>query len=128
MLQNDGRATMTAIVNSNGTERLISAEDVEEISLKTGQLIKLCRHGQHRGRAAMASVTRVSATHLKRYEDPDDFLIIPLDVVAELEVLLDYPSFAAWLADLSGYDLVKPQRGVWQELACIDAGQREGSC
>ncbi|SNY91971.1 hypothetical protein SAMN04515647_2215 [Cohaesibacter sp. ES.047] len=113
---------MTAIVNSNGTERLISAEDVEEISLKTGQLIKLCRHGQHRGRAAMASVARVSATHLKRYEDTDDPLIIPLDVGAEFEVLLDYPSFAAWLAELSGYDLVKRNAGRGKSLLALMQG------
>lgn len=110
---------MTAIKNPDGSERLISLEDVEEISEKTAQLMRLCRHGGHKGRKALAAVTRVSETQIKRYEDKGDPLIIPVDIVAEMEVLLGYPSLTAWLADMQGYDLVKRNAGRNESLLCL---------
>ena len=107
---------MTAIKNPDGSERLISKEDVEEISEKTAQLMRLLRHGGHRGRTALAAVTRVSETQLKRYEDKEDPLIIPLDIVMELEVLLDHPALTQMMADIHGYDLVKRNAGRGEAL------------
>ncbi|WP_319499300.1 hypothetical protein [uncultured Cohaesibacter sp.] len=112
---------MTAIKNPDGSERLISLEDVEEISEFIAQRMRLCRHGGHRGRTALAAVTRVSETQIKRYEDKDDPLIMPIDIAIEMEVLLGYPSIAALMADIHGYDLVKrtPGRGKSLKSLCI---------
>lgn len=110
---------MTAIVNPDGSERLISQEDVEEISERVAQLMRLCRHGGHRGRTALAAVTRVSETQIKRYEDRTDPAIIPLDIVLELETMLDHPALTMMLADIQGYDLVKRNCGRGENLRTL---------
>nr|WP_321456115.1 hypothetical protein [uncultured Cohaesibacter sp.] len=110
---------MTAIINPDGSERLISLEDVEEISERTGQLMRLCRHGGRRGRTALAAVTRVSETQIKRYEDKGDPLIIPLDIVLELETMLGHPSLTQMIADIHGYDLVKRNCGRGKSLLSL---------
>ncbi|WP_321449264.1 hypothetical protein [uncultured Cohaesibacter sp.] len=110
---------MTAIVNQDGSERLISQEDVEEISERVAQLMRLCRHGGHRGRKALAAVTRVSETQIKRYEDKADPLMMPLDIVVEMEAMLDHPSLTMMLADIHGYDLVKRNCGRNESLLCL---------
>ena len=112
---------MTAIVNQDGSERLISQEDVEEISERVGQLMRLCRHGGHRGRKALAAVTRVSETQIKRYEDKADPLMIPLDIVVEMEAMLDHPSLTMMLADIHGYDLVKRNAGRGDSMLAMCA-------
>ncbi len=82
----------------------------------TKRYMRLCRNGRHRGRDALASVTRVSNTQIKRYEDEGDPLIMPLDIAVEMEALLDYPHFASFLADVQGYDLVKRNAGRGDSL------------
>jgi uncharacterized protein YerC len=110
---------MTAIKNPDGSERLISLEDVQEISEFIAQRMRLCRHGGHRGRTALAAVTRVSETQIKRYEDKNDPLIMPIDIAVEMEVLLGYPSIAAMMADIHGYDLVKRNAGRNESLLSL---------
>lgn len=107
---------MTAIVNPDGSQRLIALEDLQDISLMTARFMKTLRHGSHRGRVALEKVTRVSNMQLRRYEDATDPAIMPLDIVMEMEVILGFPHFAAWLADVHGYDLVKRNAGQGETL------------
>ena len=84
---------MTAIVNPDGSQRLIALEDLQDISLMTARFMKTLRHGSHRGRVALEKVTRVSNMQLRRYEDATDPAIMPLDIVMEMEVILGSPAF-----------------------------------
>nr|WP_321482309.1 hypothetical protein [uncultured Cohaesibacter sp.] len=112
---------MTAIVNPDGSQRLIALEDLQDISLMTARFMKTLRHGSHRGRVALEKVTRVSNMQLRRYEDATDSAIMPLDIVMEMEVILGFPHFAAWLADIHGYDLVKRNAGLGESMLAMCA-------
>lgn len=78
--------------------------DVEYSQLKqaTRHLVKACG-----GLEAAAAVTRVGHSELSRYYDPREKLLIPADIIADLERDCGRPILTQTLANLIGFELVQ---------------------
>lgn len=103
---------MTVLKNNDGHARLVALEDVLAFKDETERASSFCRHDGHRGKAALARVTRVTATQLRRYEDRGDLCaLIPVDIAVELDLLAGHPFITSKMAELTGHRLYKPADG-----------------
>ncbi|WCK12367.1 hypothetical protein G6L41_008795 [Agrobacterium tumefaciens] len=83
------------------TVRPTSQEERRDLKATVGRLLRQV------GASNVAKESRVGEAHLSRYASPREKEFMPLDVLADVERMAGYPLVTEYMANLSGFDLVR---------------------